>query len=329
MAEYPSSFKALVLEKKENKVIPRVKTVHKGSLSKGDVVIKTAYSSLNYKDMLAFKENGGVIKNYPMIPGIDLSGTVVSSTDEGFQEGDKVLATGYGLGVSHSGGFSEYEKVPGYWLIKLPRKLSLKDAMSIGTAGFTAALSVDALINNGMNLDDQIMVTGATGGVGSIAMQILKKLGCSNLSALVHRPESEKLAKKLGASQVVTSDSLGEPKLMANQQYDFVLDAVGGSVAEALIPQIKYDGTITMCGNAAGVNLNTNVLPFILRAVRLIGIDSVQVQLPQRIRIWDLLAGDWNINDKIINNEINLAEVPKVIKQIEKGGHIGRTIVKL
>lgn len=324
------SFKAVVVRKENEEVTYKLEDVSLSDLAEGEVLIKISYSSVNFKDMLAVQANGGVIRDYPMIPGIDLSGTVVSSTNEQYAEGQEVLVTGFGTGVSHTGGFSEYARIPAEWVVPLPASLMLKDAMVFGTAGFTAALSILALQKNGMSVDSnpQILVTGSTGGVGSIALKILSKIGYKNITALVRKEYQVEVAKSLGATEVIFSSDLDSKKLISKAKYHYVLDTVGGNVAAALIPQIHYGGSMSMCGNAGGVQLPTNVLPFILRGVNLLGIDSVNVPIEDRPPIWQKIADEWNISDTAFTKEIALQELPETIDAVKNGQHLGRTIIK-
>lgn len=235
------------------------------------------------------------------------------------------------MGMSHTGGFAEYARVPAEWIVPLPDGLNLKDAMVFGTAGFTAALSIQALEQNGMDPENnpELLVTGATGGVGSVALQILSKIGYTNITALVRKDHQVDVAKSLGATQVLFPDDLGELKKPLNKQkFDYVLDTVGGDVASVLIPQISYGGSMSMCGNAAGLQLTATVLPFILRGVNLLGIDSVNVPIEKRGAIWDKMATDWNITQTTLTDEVSLEEVPETIEAIKNGKHLGRTIVK-
>ena len=325
------SFKAIVVKEQEDQVTYGLEEVTKDQLSDGDVLIEVAYSSINYKDMLAVQKKGGVIRDYPMIPGIDLSGTIVHTTDSRFTEGQRVVVTGFAMGMSHTGGFAEYARVPVDWIVPLPANLSLKDSMVFGTAGFTAALSIMALEQNGMDPknDPEILVTGSTGGVGSVALQILSKIGYKNITALVRKEHQSEVAKSLGASTVIFPEELGELKKPLNKQkFDYVVDTVGGDVASVLIPQISYGGSMSMCGNAAGIGLTATVLPFILRGVNLLGIDSVNVPISKREAIWEKMANEWNIAQTTLANEISLEEVPKTIDAIKNGEHLGRTIIK-
>jgi len=325
------TFKAIVVKEEQEQVIYGLENVNLDSLSDGEVLIKVSYSSINYKDMLAVQKNGGVIRNYPMIPGIDLSGTVVHTTDDRYTEGQKVIVTGFAMGMSHTGGFAEYARVSGDWIVPLPVNLSLKDAMVFGTAGFTAALSIMALEDKGMDLNNnpKILVTGSTGGVGSIALQILSKTGYKNISALVRKEHQIAVAKSLGATDVIFTEELGvQNKPLNKQKFDFVLDTVGGEIASVLIPQISYGGSMSMCGNAGGIKLTSTVLPFILRGINLLGIDSVNVPIENRGYIWGKIANEWNISRTTLINEISLQDLPQTIEAIKNGRHLGRTVIK-
>ncbi len=327
-------FKAIVVKEQEEEIVFGAEQVGEEQLSEGDVLVKVAYSSINYKDMLAVQKNAGVIRNYPMIPGIDFSGTIVHTGDERFHEGQEVIVTGFEMGMSHTGGFAEYARVPAEWIVPLPDGLSLKDAMVFGTAGFTAALSIQALEQNGMNPDNnpQLLVTGATGGVGSVALQILSKIGYTNITALVRKEHQVEVAKSLGATQTIFPDDLGELKKPLNKtKFDYVLDTVGGDVASVIIPQISYGGSMSMCGNAAGLKISATVLPFILRGVNLLGIDSVFCPMPKRIAVWERLASDLKPHGLMesIAVETDLDGVRAVCTEILGGKVRGRTLVRL
>lgn len=323
------AFKALVVKESEGTIVHGIEEITLDQLDEGNVIVKVAYSSLNYKDMLAVQPKGGVIRRYPMIPGIDLSGTVVTSNDPRFSEGQEVLLTGYDLGVSHTGGLSEYARVNADWLVPMPSGLSMKDVMVFGTAGFTAAQSIDALERHGLadNKDARVIITGATGGVGSIALQLLKKAGYTNLTALVRKDYQVDVAKELGAHHIVFPEDLGEKRLLGRAIYDFALDTVGGDVAATIIPQLADNGSISMCGNAAGAALETNVLPFILRGVNILGINSVTETHERRLLLWNKMANEWNISSTALSKEITLDEVPSVLAELKAGKHLGRTIV--
>ncbi|HGF1448471.1 TPA: YhdH/YhfP family quinone oxidoreductase [Streptococcus suis] len=325
------TFTAMVVEEQRDALVFGPKTIGLDDLHQGDVLIKVAYSSVNYKDMLAVQKNAGVIRNYPMIPGIDLAGVVVSSDSPDFSVGQEVLVTGYEMGMSHTGGFAQYARIPHEWVVPLPAGLSMKDAMIIGTAGLTAGLSVLALENAGMKPQNapRLLVTGASGGVGSVALAILKHLGYPQITALTRKDNQDELVRKLGATDIIKPEQifLKENPLLLKGIYDYVLDTVGGDVVSHLIPQIDYDGAISLCGNAAGVKVATNVLPFILRGVQALGIDSVQISHEKRCKVWEKFASEWKICDNLTYNEIRLEELPNVIQELKEGRHLGRTIV--
>ncbi|MGC6769869.1 YhdH/YhfP family quinone oxidoreductase [Enterococcus sp. LJL51] len=325
-------FSALLLQETDENVTHSIQEITTDQLSEGDVLIKTSYSSINYKDSLAVQKKGGVIRSYPMIPGIDVSGTVVSSSNDSFKPGDSVLVTGYGLGVSHTGGFSEYVRVPSEWVVPLPAELTEKAAMVLGTAGFTAALCIDGLEQHGLseNKNASILVTGASGGVASLSIGMLKKAGYTNITALTRKKESEAALKQLGASEVLLLEDFMPEKIrpLGKQDFDFVLDTVGGEVLAAALPLISYGGSAAICGNAGGIGLNTTVLPFILRGVNLLGIDSVNVEMTKRKAIWKRMAAEWAIADTALVNEITLQEAPQTFAALQQGAHIGRTIIK-
>ena len=328
-----NSFKALVVNEQQDQIQYTVEdTLTLEDLSNGEVVIKVHYSSTNYKDMLAVQKNGGVIRNYPMIPGIDLSGEIVESTDPRFVKGQEVLVTGYKMGMSHTGGFSEYAQVPADWVISLPKDLTTKDAMILGTAGLTAALSIAALEKNGMDAtkEQTILVTGATGGVGSLAVQMLAKAGYKHIVALVRKEHQLEVAQTLGATEtILLSEFDFEKKPLAKQQFHYILDTVGGDLVASLLPYVFYEGSVSLCGNAGGVKLTTTVLPFILRGINLLGIDSVNISHERRVAMWQKMATDWKVTDTTLVNETSLAGLPTVLEQLKAGQHLGRTIVNI
>ncbi|EOE5950622.1 oxidoreductase, partial [Staphylococcus aureus] len=315
-------FNAVVVRKSASNVSYKVETVDESYLSKGDVLVKVVYSSINYKDMLALQYNGGVIRDYPMIPGIDFAGIVESSSNDKFKEGDNVLVTGYDVGVTHTGGFSEYAQVPGEWIVPIPQEMSIKESMVYGTAGFTAALSIFELEKYGMNIKSQpeILVSGATGGVGSVAIQILRKIGYENITAIVRKEKQIEIAKKLGAKQVIIIEDDNKP--LKKGIFDYFLDTVGNNVTLYGLKRLNYQGVATVCGNVAGNSLNANILPFILRGIKLIGIDSVCVDHNIREDIWSKLANEWNIGNSLLYNEIGFEEFYKTIDQLLKGQHL-------
>jgi len=327
------TFKALVVREEEGQVQCKVEEVSQEFLSPGHVLVKVAYSSVNYKDMLAVQTKGGVIRSYPMIPGIDFSGWVVSDSSGSYDQGDRVLLTGFDVGMTHTGGFAEYAQVPKEWLVPCPKDLGLKEAMIMGTAGFTAALSIAELEAKGMaeDKDKAILVTGATGGVASIGIQLLKASGYKNIHALTRKSSQVKTLENLGANCVHLAEDLipEKPRLLAKQVFHYVLDVVGGSVASGLLPQIHYGGAMSMCGNAAGISLSTSVMPFILRGISLLGVDSVNYPMKNRYAIWDRFSKDWHIMDQSMIKEISLDQLSEAFSQLKQGSHVGRYIVKI
>ncbi|MCZ8512282.1 oxidoreductase [Paenibacillus filicis] len=284
-----TEFRAWMVEDQEQPAVWR--TVNVSDLPQADVWVRIAYSSLNYKDALALTGKGKVIRQFPMIPGIDLAGEVIKSDVEQYAEGDRVLVTGYGIGETHWGGLSEIASLRTEWLVPVPKPLSLPDAMRIGTAGFTAMLCVMALEEHGITPErGEVIVTGAGGGVGGIAVTLLSKLGY-NVAAVSRRPELDDYLRSLGASQVLRPDALGDPrKPLQAERWAGVVDTVGGELLALLLSQTKYEGCAAICGLAGSAALPTTVLPFILRGVRLIGIDSVRCDAGRRGEAWSRLA---------------------------------------
>ncbi|WP_436865886.1 YhdH/YhfP family quinone oxidoreductase [Bacillus fungorum] len=328
-----TSFRAIVVDETESKQFVRnVVEKEVSSLPEGDVLIQVHYSSLNYKDALSATGNKGVTRTYPHTPGIDAAGEVVSSEDETIKVGDQVIVTGYDLGMNTSGGFGEYIRVPASWIISLPEGMSLKESMMYGTAGFTAALSVYKLIRAGITPSmGDVLVTGATGGVGSVAVSILSKLGF-NVVGATGKMEEEQMLLRLGAKKVIhraeLNDESGRPMLKGG--YAGVIDTVGGKILETALKLVRYDGCVTTCGNVAGHELHTTVYPFILRGVSLLGIDSVQCPVDVRRVVWALLAEDWKSLELLsYTAECALEELDEKFELILQGKLKGRTVVKM
>ncbi|ETT48758.1 YhdH/YhfP family quinone oxidoreductase [Paenibacillus sp. FSL R7-269] len=327
-----NSFQALVVDKTEPFSV-EVRPVSLEELPAGEVLIKVAYSSVNYKDGLASIPNGNIVRNYPFIPGIDLSGTVVSSKDSRFREGQSVIATSYGIGVSHFGGFSEYARIPADWVIELPEGLTLREAMIYGTAGFTAALSVQALEAQGMTPDQgKVLVTGATGGVGGAATAILAKLGYQ-VTASTGRTDEAGYLQELGAAEVISREEVAGSavKPLDKQLWQAAVDSVGGAPLAAVLSKIAYGGAVAASGLTAGTAVPTTVLPFILRGVSLLGIDSVACPMEKRAKLWQRMAGDMKpaVLDTLVDREISLTELPAALQDILQSGTRGRVLVRL
>lgn len=328
-----TSFRAMVVEEIEKDLFKRRITQRTVSdLPKGDLLIKVHYSSLNYKDALSASGNKGVTRRYPHTPGVDAAGEVVECADNRFKPGDQVIVTGFDMGMNTCGGFGQYIRVPSQWAVPLPAGLTLREAMMIGTAGFTAALSIYKLESAGISPGDgDILVTGATGGVGSTATAILSSIGYS-VVAVTGKQEAEAFLKRLGASHVLERqkvlDAPNKPLLPAH--YAGVVDTVGGVILSYAVRTTRYGGTITCCGNAASADLPLTVYPFILRGVQLIGIDSAECDIELRRKVWERLAGPWKIpNIETFVSEIGLDDLDKQIDTILAGGVTGRYLVNL
>jgi len=324
--------KAFVIEKNENEqIISSIKDVKKPVCKKDEILIKVEYSSLNYKDALSFIGHPGVTRNFPHITGIDVAGVVDSSKSYMFKVGEKVVVTGYDLGMNTDGGHSEFVKVPASWAIKTPESITNKDIMIYGTAGLTATLSIDELLNNGLKQQALVLVTGSTGGVGSICIAILSKLGFK-VSALTTKKDKEDFLKDIGASEVIFIEDFmqNDKKPILKEKFDAVIDTVGGNILAQAIKQVKYDGVVTCCGLTASYELNTNVFPFILRGVRLIGIDSVECKIEKKQRAWEKLAKEWKINClDDITQEISLYEIKEAYEKLLNARATGRYLVKI
>ena len=328
-----NSFAALVVNKQEDDFLVNIQKLTLEDLPEGDVLIRVHYSGVNYKDSLATIPNGNIVSTYPFVPGIDLAGVVVSSLDPSFKEGDEVIATSYEIGVSHFGGYSEFARIPAKWIVPLPKGLTLKEAMIIGTAGFTAALSVQRLEENNVSpRKGKVLVTGATGGVGSFAVGILSKLGYQVEASTGKESEHEYL-KNIGAATIVSREEVfdGKIRALAKQKWAAAVDPVGGEPLAAILSQIEYGGSVAVSGLTAGTKLPTSVFPFILRGVNLLGIDSVYCPMETRLKTWNRLATDFKpINlEELIQQEIQLEQLPTVLPSLLKGQARGRTIVKL
>ncbi|MRG86107.1 NADPH:quinone oxidoreductase family protein [Salinibacillus xinjiangensis] len=327
------SFHALVVNQKEDQFTSELQQLTTYDLPKGEVLIRVHYSSVNYKDSLASIPNGNVVKNYPMVPGIDLAGEVVSSEDSHFQPGDQVIATSYEIGVSHFGGYSEYARIPAKWIVPLPKNLSLEEAMIIGTAGFTAALSVQRLQDNNVTPDKgKVLVTGATGGVGSFAVAILSKLGYE-VEASTGKESEQEYLKNLGADTIVSREEVfdGKVRALGKQKWAAAVDPVGGEPLASVLSQIQYGGSVAVSGLTAGTKVPTAVFPFILRGVNLLGIDSVYCPMETRLKTWEQLATDFKPEHlaSFVQQEVTLSELPDVLPRLLKGQARGRFIVRL
>ena len=321
---------ALLLEQQDGKTLASVQTLDESRLPEGDVTVDVHWSSLNYKDALAITGKGKIIRNFPMIPGIDLAGTVRTSEDPRFHAGQEVLLTGWGVGENHWGGLAEQARVKGDWLVAMPQGLDARKAMIIGTAGFTAKLCVMAMEDAGVRPQDgEIVVTGASGGVGSTAVALLHKLGYQ-VVAVSGRESTHEYLKSLGASRILSRDEFAESRPLEKQLWAGAIDTVGDKVLAKVLAQMNYGGCVAACGLAGGFTMPTTVMPFILRNVRLQGVDSVMTPPARRAQAWQRLVAD--LPESFYTQaakEISLAEAPKFAEAIINNQIQGRTLVKV
>ncbi|HZO24541.1 MAG TPA: oxidoreductase [Chloroflexota bacterium] len=327
------TFTALVVEKAGDGVALGMQEWSADRLMAGEVTIRVEYSSVNYKDGLAVRADGRVVRSYPLIPGIDLAGVVERSEDGRFSPGDRVLAHGYEIGVAHHGGLAEVARVPAGWVVPLPEGLTTHQAMALGTAGFTAALSVAALEDAGLKpAAGPVIVTGASGGVGSTAVDILAARGYE-VAASTGSADAHGYLRGLGASEIVdrAETSAESSRPLERGRWAGAVDAVGGSTLAYLLRTMNYGGSIALSGNAGAVEFSSTVFPFILRAVNVLGIDSVAVPIERRIAIWERLATDLRPPhlDEAIAHEIPLEEAPAALDKIVRGEIQGRTVVRV
>ncbi|WP_339656887.1 YhdH/YhfP family quinone oxidoreductase [Flavobacterium frigidarium] len=326
-----STYKAFRVEENEGEFSTAIKDIPFLNCSKGELLIKVSYSSLNYKDALSATGNKGVTRNFPHTPGIDAVGEVVSSESPNFNIADKVIVTSYDLGMNTDGGFAEYVKVPADWAVKLPTGLSVREAMIIGTAGLTAGMSVLRLSENVKPENGPIIVSGATGGVGSMSIRILKKLGYKIVAITGKKSEIDFL-KNLGTDEVILREDFEnlDKKPLLKPLYAGAIDTVGGVILENMIKSVHPMGTVTCCGNVASPKLDLTVFPFILRGVSLIGIDSQNYPMTFREKVWNKLANEWKIDSlNEATTEITLEEVQSRIDLMLRGELKGRTIIRL
>ena len=329
-----NKFKAIVLNQSGDRFSREIKTLDKSFFKSGDVLVKVDYSGLNYKDALILKNGGKLVKEYPHIPGIDFSGKVIESDTPDFKSGDDVVLTGCRVGEIYPGGYSQLVKVKSELLVKKPESISNKNAMILGTAGFTSLLCAFAIkareeLLLGEKVND-VLVTGATGGVGSIAVMILSKFGY-NVTAVTGKKNKSDYLKELGAKNIIDRKELeGEPRILGKGLWDGAVDTVGGVILSNVISQIKPNGIIAACGNAANIKLNTTVMPFIIRGVKLWGIDSVMISKKRREFVWSQVADfiDFKVLEKYIKT-VNLEELLNIFPNILKGEIAGRVLVDL
>ena len=327
-------FNAIIIDNQNEKFTREIKEIDKSQLKDGNVLVKVDYSSLNYKDALILNDGGKIVRKFPFVPGIDFSGTVVESEDGKFSKDDKVILTGFRVGEAYFGGFSQYAKVDSNFLIKIPKELDTHKAMMLGTAGFTALLCSFAVkakeeLLLGEKVKD-VLVTGATGGVGSIAVMILSKMGY-DVHAVTGKKDKNDYLKDLGAKNIIDRKEFeGESKLLEKGVWDGVVDTVGGSALTKIFAQTKPGGIVAACGNAGGIKINTNVMPFIIRGVKLWGINSVTASIKRRQFLWNEASKliDFELLNKSIK-EISLEELIDIYPKMLKGETSGRYIINL
>ena len=326
-----ATFKAIVIEKADGGTKAALAEFDEANLMDGDVTVRVDYSTVNYKDGLAVTGKSPVVRRFPMIAGIDFAGSVESSTHPDWKAGDKVILNGWGLGETHLGSYAQKARVKGDWLVPLPASMSAREAMAIGTAGYTAMLAVMALEGHGLTPDrGPIAVTGAAGGVGSVAVAVLAKRGFS-VSAITGRPQEADYLKSLGAVEIVERKELaGPPRPLAKERWAGAVDSVGSTTLANLLSMTRYGGAVAACGLAGGMDLPTSVAPFILRGVCLYGIDSVMCPMARRRQAWKRLENDLD-RQKLaaMTREIDLAGVPQAAAAILAGQVRGRIVVKI
>jgi acrylyl-CoA reductase (NADPH) len=326
------NFQALVARQNDDRIEAAVETLEESDLPPGEVTIRVHYSSVNYKDALALTPNGGVVREYPIVPGIDLAGEVVASESDEFAVGDAVLAHGYEVGTGRHGGFAEYARVPADWVVKLG-SLSPREGAAIGTAGFTAAMSVQALVERGITPDDgPIVVTGATGGVGSVSVDLLSSAGYQVVASTGKAEAADRLTA-LGAAEVIgrlPADPDAKPRPLGKTRWAGGVDCVGGATLADVLSTIKYGGAVAASGLTGGAGLKTTVMPFILRGVALLGIDSVQLPIAPRRALWELLGSSLkpqHLSD--ISHDVDVKDVVGVIDEVRAGKYSGRAVVRV
>jgi len=328
------TFQALIVRREDKELRVALEDTALGALPEGDLLVRVRWSSMNYKDAMALG-NRGILRGFPAVPGIDLAGEVVSSGNPAFKPGDEVVVTGWGVGEQRWGGFAQYARVKSEWALHLPPGVTPKGAMAMGTAGLTAMLCVLALEAQGLDpAAGEILVTGATGGVGSVAVAVLAERGYE-VVAMTGKPEFHPLLEALGAKRCVARDAYATPSkpgrfMLEGEVFQAAVDTVGGETLASIIARLKYGGSVAACGLVAGANLDTTVYPFILRGVNLLGIDSVRCPTPRRLEAWSRLAETFPLPAfKPFLHELPLAEVPAEAARMLQGGAQGRALVQI
>ena len=322
-------FKAYLVEELDGVYSGSIKELQMRDIEAGNVIIKVHYSSLNYKDALAATGVKGVASSYPFVPGIDVAGEILESTSDNFKAGDKVIATGYKLGMSVFGGFGELVQIPQEWVVPLPSDFSLLNAMSFGTAGLTAGACVKKILNNNPSFKNPVLVSGATGGVGSVAVNLLSNLNFE-VHAITGKLNEELILKKMGASKVIDrNEFMTEPvKALDKAIYSAGVDTVGGDILSKMLSMIEGHGSVACCGNVAGMKFTSSVFPFILRGISLIGVDSAESDINFKKEIWNLFSSNWSLALDDYSKVIPLEDIGDEITKILDGKQIGRVVIK-
>ncbi len=331
-AEPPKNFRALIVEQGEAGAFQRrIGTRRTDDLPPGDVLIRVAFSSVNYKDALSATGHPGVTQQFPHTPGIDAAGVVAESRDPNWRPGDEVIVTGFDLGMNTPGGLGGFVRVPAGWVVGKPDGMSLKHCMMLGTAGFTAALALDRMLHAGLPPQSEVVISGATGGVGQCAVALLAQLGY-RVTAITGKADAHDMLTALGAAAVIGRDAFLalDARPMARAQWAGGIDNVGGPMLSAMLKSMARRGRVASCGLAASPELNTNVYPFILRGATLLGVDSAETPVETKARLWERLATEWKIGHlETIAHETDLEGVESVITDVLSGTHRGRTVVRL
>ena len=322
-------YKAYLVEENEGKYNGQIKELEMSSLDDGNVIIKVHYSSLNYKDALASSGAKGVVRSYPFVPGIDVAGEIIESSNPEFVAGDNVVATGYKIGMSVYGGFGELVQLPAKWVLKLPDSLNSFESMCYGTAGITAAACVKKIVDADVSNELPVLVSGATGGVGSVSVGILAKLGYE-VHAISGKQDEIETLKTMGASKVILRDDYtNEPaKALDKAIYGGAVDTVGGEILAKMISMVANHGVVSCCGNVAGAMFTSSVFPFILRGVQLSGIDSAESSLTLKKELWNLLSDQWSLNLTDHTKTIQIDGIGDEVKKILEGNQVGRVVIK-
>ena len=322
-------YSAYYVEEKDGSFSSSIAQLELQKPAEGFVQIKVSYSSLNYKDALSASGNKGVTRNYPFVPGIDAAGIITDGNSSQFEDGDEVIVTGYDMGMNTPGGFGEYINVPANWVVKKPINITAIEAMSIGTAGLTAAASVLKIQKSSGESDLPVLVSGATGGVGSIGVMLMSKLGFE-VSALTGKSSSTNFLQSIGANNIILRDEYLEApsKPLEKPLFSSAIDTVGGNILSRMLPQISPHGVVACCGNVAGIEVNTTVFPFILRGIMLAGIDSAESPIEFKTKIWNKFANEWRLDLSSVIKVVTKENLQQEIDLILKGGQQGRVVLK-